>query len=430
MNLYLKIIFFFMPIIVGFEFAFSKNKCDSIFLLNHKALDLWSNPSTLQFSIEATFTSLRKKAEGGNWHGADWDAPEAGKTENGFLTIANQGQESIRVPITIRARGMSSLNEGEHEFPKLKVKLGKEVRSLLNNTELDAVKSFKINTHVTNKENINDPKQARTFMGRLKSENAPLREQLAYELARTLGLLTPNTRLATINYIEAPQGTSVVKRALLIETDGSLRERIQGDLVTVNQLVQFKITPIDPLEGALFHLFHKIIGNEDVGLYIYEDARMPTEKNRPLFNTDLYRLPNGTYRPIIYDMDLSTFVSGYELRNANFYKNEFFHLNDGNKSITAHMLYKLRMRIPHRHILAAIEKTRLVKSALYKSIEHAYANKNLDSLGYQNAKDHLDNYFAVIDSVMATPVLGSKDIKFYHDSTGTKSGQKIDPATV
>lgn len=430
MHVYLKILFFTLALMSSFKLAFSKDKCDGLFLSTPKAeLSLWSNSTSLTFSLEANFALLRKKADGGNWYGEDWDAPAAGMMGEGFLTIMTEDQKTIRVPIDIRARGMSSLNEPEYEFPKLKVKIGKKERSQLRRTEFDFIKSFRINTHVANKENINDPKMARTMRGRLISENSPLREQLAYEIARVLGLLTPHTRLATINYVDASQKASVTKRALLIETDGSLQSRIKGELITDLEVSQFKIIPVDQVEGALFHLFHKIIGNEDVGLHIYEDSKMPTEKNRPLFNTHIYQLPDGSYRPLIYDMDLSSFVSGYELRESSFYKNDFFNLTDGNKAITANMLYKLRMRIPHRHILAAIERTKKVKVALYQSIEDAYAHQNLDHLGYQNAKAHLDSYFAVVDSVMATPVLGTKNVQFYHDSKGKQSGLILDPAT-
>lgn len=427
MNSYLKKILLTMALIFSIELAISQSS--NAEPLSKPEESLWSQSDPLQFTLEANFTLLRKKADGGKWDDVDWDDPKANKTDGGFLTIANSSNELIRVPVTVRARGRSSLIPGELEFPKLKVTVNKDDQPMLNETAFNLIKSFRINTHVTNNENINDPEQARTEKGRLRSENSPLREQSAIILARTLGLLTPNTRLASINYIEIPQNQSVVKKALLIESNSSIKKRLKGDPVSQEEFSKFKIVPVDPKEGALFHLFHKIIGNDDVGLHIYESSKMTTEKNRPLFNTELYHLPDGTYRPLVYDLDLSTWVSGFELLNPNFYQNHTFKFKDGNLSIMAHHLFALRMRIPHKSILGAIEKTKQLKSELYKVIEEARDKQHIDPLGYENAKAHLDSYFSVVDDVMKTPVFGSKKVKFYHDVKGTKSGLVPDPST-
>jgi hypothetical protein len=396
-----------------------------------KTTELWNSQTPLEISIEAPFTLIREKGEGGNFYGEDWDAPEAGKTEMGLLTVTAKNGDLVKVPIVIRARGMSSLQTGEVEFPKLKVKFehGKENREKLESTELAGIKGFKLNTHVTNTEDINNPDLARTEMGRLRSENSPLREYLAYQIAEGMGLVTPHLRLAQVHYTETADKSQYSKKALMIESGKSITERLNATSLDVSDVQNYKVIPIDPVEGALFHLFHKIIGNDDVGLHIYETIKMPTEKNRPLFNTELYQFADGSLHPLIFDLDLATFVSGYELLSANLYANASFGLNASGKSITAHKLFHLRMRIPHTHILAAVDRVKALRGKLYALMDNAKLKKQIDETGYQNANAHLNNFYEVVDWVMSTKVLGTKEIHFYHDSKAETSGLLIDKVT-
>lgn len=183
-----------------------------------KTTEIWNSQTPFDMSIEAPFKLIREKGEGCNFYGEDWDAPEAEKTETGYLTVADKGGKLIKVPVVIRARGMSSLQMGEVEFPKLKIKVeGKENRKKLENTELAGIKGFKLNTHVANTEDLKNPDLARTEMGRLRSEISPLRECLAYQIAEDMGLLTPHLRLAQVHYTDTADKSQYSKKALMIE---------------------------------------------------------------------------------------------------------------------------------------------------------------------------------------------------------------------
>lgn len=122
------------------------------------------------------------------------------------------------LPVTMRVRGNSSLQECP--FPKMKLKVSRENRV---GTPFETARELKIGTHCA--------EGGRGTVGRLRDETAAAREALAYETMAVLGFEAPRVRRARIEYRDTTPGEAgtgvgwqVMRRALaFFETLLSMR---------------------------------------------------------------------------------------------------------------------------------------------------------------------------------------------------------------
>lgn len=315
----------------------------------------------------------------------------------------------------IKARGNSILTDPEVDFPKLKVEIEKEID--LTGSIFNGSRKFRMNTHISSQKT----KDGRTTFGRLIGDNAPVREGLAYQIAKAMGLITPRVQLADVTYVDATQNKTEVHKALILETDGSLAKRYNGEeVIDFSEVQTDQRTAVAPQEGALFMMVHKLLGNEDFALRMYEPDTMQTEKNRHLWNTFLVKLPNGTYRPVVYDLDLATIVTGRNTAAGKNFISKEFGLDSPEKAYFAAKFSLLRQKHPHTELVRAantiVEKQNLIRELIQ--------NYPVDQAGKDLALAHLDRFVQLARPLLEISVIASLDARFY-SKANLKSKQKV-----
>lgn len=250
-------------------------------------------PTVVGMTLTGDFAEAKEKAGGGNWTGeerpmADFGVPMI------FSNIGMQAGSATQVKALGRVRGMSSADEAT--FPKLKIEIDQSANT--QGTIFELTHGFRINTSGFN----NNP-------------TAPFREALAYDIASTLGLVTPKYQRALIKYQqEIPNGKVKLiseKQALIIENNGPLLERLKMTDVSVSYFDNE--VEIDMQQAALLFVFNTLISNADVNISVHNEPKMGTEKFRVVFNTSLLQSKPGEKAiPLVYDLDKSDAVAVYK----------------------------------------------------------------------------------------------------------------------
>jgi hypothetical protein len=391
--------------------AASVPKCRALFVApGVSSSPLFNGGSILQLELQGDFNKVYKAAQGV----AGDPAPKTDASFYAPAVLKDLTHPERSLTAQIRGRGMSSLYEGEASFPKLKVEIAKTEK--LDGALFDNARNFRINTHVST-----NPKKARTALGLLNSELSPWREGLAYELARRLGILAPATRLARIHYIDSVSKKDFTRNALLVETDKNIAERLQMPEAPEPDFRLNEKSGIDPVVGAKFHLFHKLIGNDDVNLRVNEEPVQGGDNYRVLFNASIFKAQDGQILPMVYDLDKATVVSGYETLSGDAFKNTEFKLLKPAQAIFVTKFLALRQKFTQAQLSAAIADFKARKQDLYAAVKNA----RVDEAGRTNATLHLDTFFANVDAPMALPVLATPYLQFYKDAA--KSGSKLNP---
>lgn len=201
---------------------------------------------------------------------------------------------STTVSADLRVRGNSSLQECP--FPKLKFKVSRANRE---GTPFAEAREIKIGTHCA--------EGGRGNIGRLRDERATYREALAYEAMELLGFLTPRIRRARISFHDTspadapnPGGWMVTRNAMLLEDPEVVAERLGGHALDDEELSALTDARFGAQLITDLRVLHVLLGNWDFSL---------SEDGRGLWNTDVIRFADGTYRPMPGDFDLSSFVT-------------------------------------------------------------------------------------------------------------------------
>ncbi len=141
-------------------------------------------------------------------------------------------------------------------MPPLKLKFKKAgLRAAGLNTHND----FKLVTHCTNDES---------------GQDALLREQLAYELYRTVNPEASfRTQLLTITYVNTADGSTTTSYAILIEDVDEMKNRLDGK--SCNDCYNMPINNIANAETVT--LFQYLIGNVDYSTRMVRNLKMVTE---------------------------------------------------------------------------------------------------------------------------------------------------------
>lgn len=160
-------------------------------------------------------------------------------------------------------------------MPPLKLKFKKAgLRAAGLNTHND----FKLVTHCTNDES---------------GQDALLREQLAYELYRTINPEASfRTQLLTITYVNTVDGSTTTSYAILIEDVDEMKNRLGGK--SCNDCYNMPINNVANAETVA--LFQYLIGNVDYSTRMVRNLKMVTEADG-----------QNTFVP--YDFDYSGLVN-------------------------------------------------------------------------------------------------------------------------
>lgn len=217
--------------------------------------DIWNADQHTNIELHVNFDSLevyRKKA----------DFLPAMVIENG---------KALELEVAVRGR----FRRRTCTMPPLKLKFKKDG---LRAAGLTTHNDFKLVTHCT------DDKAG---------QDAILREQLAYELYRTIAPEASfRTQLMTVTYVNTVDGSTTTSYAILIEDTDELKDRLD----TKNCKSCYSL-PAEKINNAeTFALFQYMIGNSDFS-------------NRMVRNMKLMQTSDGNYTAVPYDFDFSGLVN-------------------------------------------------------------------------------------------------------------------------
>ncbi|MBB4079455.1 hypothetical protein GGR28_002080 [Lewinella aquimaris] len=202
----------------------------------------------------------------------DFDSLEANRFTNNEIsgTVVDNG---IHFTVDISVRGR--YRRRTCAMPPIKLQFDKE---LLRNAGLNTHNDYKLVTHCTDDED---------------GQDAILREQLAYDLYRTVDPgASFRTKLLTIIYVNTADGSTSTGYAILIEDTDELKDRLGA-----NNCSDCYATPLDNYDNIeRVTLFQYMIGNADFS----------TRMNR---NLKMMRTENGRFTAVPYDFDFSGLVN-------------------------------------------------------------------------------------------------------------------------
>ncbi len=288
------------------------------------------------------------------------------------------GMAVLDLPVRIRVRGNSSLQECP--FPKLKLKVSKEDRA---GTPFADAREINIGSHCAEGGDGN--------VGRLRDERAAYREALAYEISEELGFTTPRVRRARIQYHDTTPpgadpdttGWTLTRQALLLENAEVVGERLGGRALDDEEVAALTDARFPAQLVTELRLFHALLGNWDYGL---------SETGRNLWNTDVIALPDGSLIPMAGDFDLASWVTGRARLNAprdyrpelpDLEREAFFQVDSIRKLAGEALFTEARTHFVQR------------RAALEARVESA--DTDIDAPGRTNARDHLKAFYLALD---------------------------------
>lgn len=202
--------------------------------------------------------------------------------------------------IKVRARGLTSVNADELDFPKLRIELVDDESGIDDFfTESD---KFLMNTEGTIVEN-----RTRTSMRRILGPEAPLREKLVYNFSSTLGILSPLTRVVRLEVTDTTNFKEYFQYALLVESKSQREKRLRAINLSNQDYTALNL-PVTQEDAIAIHLLNALVGNRDYSLRaLGEELKIPPLN---LFNMEVYKMEDGSYKPMAYDFDLALAVKG------------------------------------------------------------------------------------------------------------------------
>lgn len=287
----------------------------------------------------------------------------------------------VVVPVTMRVRGNSSLQECP--FPKLKLKVAKEHRP---GTPFAEAREIKVGTHCA--------EGGRGNIGRLRDERATYREALAYEAMDLLGFAGPRIRRARIEFRdtspadgESPRGWVVERRAVLLDDIEVVGERLGGRPLSDVEIAALSDAGFDAGLVTDLQLLHALLGNWDYRL---------SADGRGLWNTDVLKLADGSLVPVAGDFDLASWVTG-EVRSSapRDYRPE---LGD----VERQAMFEVE-QIAGRVGAADWQSGRERFEARKTSLEALVATADVDAEGRALAVRHLAAFYAALDAIPPSP---------------------------
>lgn len=256
---------------------------------------VFASSEVVSFTVTGPLQTYFEKAHAGMPDGIFPPAREKPYFD-GSITIAG-----MEIPVTLRVRGNSSLQECP--FPKLKFKVSKTERP---GTPFFDAREVKIGTHCA--DGGHGP------IGRLRDERAAYREALAYEVMDRLGFIAPRVRRAEIQYHDTSTGSDggetgwqVMRNAMVFDDPEVVAESLGGRALDDEEIAALTDANFDEQLITNLLLFHALLGNWDFALSL---------DGRELWNTDVIELPEGQLLPLAGDFDLASWVTEVVRLNA------------------------------------------------------------------------------------------------------------------
>ena len=316
------------------------------------------------------------------------------------------------VPILLKVRGNTSLNQTECSFPKLSFKFKNKADAA--SSAFKGLKRIKIATHCGEL-----AATERTPFGRVANEVAPHREAFVHLVLRTIGLEVPRARPVTNTYEDTSgaAGRSLVRKATLIEDVDDVAARLGGKEarvaeteadVTEDELAT--VEKMNPDEVARVHFAEALIGNDDWRLnsdieyaWVTPDYRDP---RFPFWNMKAVRLPDGTERPIPVDFDLSRITS--PTSGPVSMPEHWAGSSEAARSQFVALMHA-RMRLSRAQLDAMRRELAGKKDRIMATLDTPW----LDAEGRAAAKTLFESFFSIIekDKAFYQPVVKSSDLE-------------------
>jgi len=283
----------------------------------------------------------------------------------------------LTLPVTMRVRGNSSLQECS--FPKLKMKVSKENRA---ETPFADAREIKIGTHCA--------EGGRGNIGRLRDERAAWREALAYETMDLIGFVAPRVRRAVIDYHDtgAPDefgasGWQISRPAFIADDIELVADRLDGRAVSDEEIAALTNPGFDPQLVTDLLLLHALLGNWDFGLEL---------GGRGIWNTEVIELADKRLVPVAGDFDLASWVTEIvRLSTPGEYHPEL-------RDVERQALYSVEgiyARVGAEKLAAGRDRFLQHRSA----IEALINNAEVDDAGRANALRHVAAFFDALSAV-------------------------------
>jgi hypothetical protein len=283
----------------------------------------------------------------------------------------------FEIPITLRVRGNSSLQECP--FPKLKFKVSREERA---GTPFFDAREVKIGTHCG--------EGGRGTIGRLRDQTATFREALAYETMENLGFIGPRVRRAIIDYRDStptnvsPQGGwQVIRSAVLLDDIEVVGERLGGRALEDEEVAALTNANFDAQLTTDLQFLHALLGNWDYRL---------STNGAGLWNTDVIELPDDSLVPVAGDFDLASWVTGIvRVMAPSDYRPE---LPDAERQARYEM-EQIQQRVSRASFTAAADRFMVKRSAIESQVNTA----QVDEPGRTNCLRHVTAFYNAINAV-------------------------------
>ncbi|MBL4632663.1 MAG: hypothetical protein JKY56_02250 [Kofleriaceae bacterium] len=221
----------------------------------------------------------------------------------GELRYTAAGNEVV-LQVKLKVRGNSSLQECA--FPKMKISTF--VDDERANSIFYKAKRVKIGTHCAD---LGDDDTG--IIGRLRNQKAAYRESFIYQMMRKLDMPSKWTRPALITYTDTSAtglntGWTVERMAFLFDNADNLVKRYGLALREEGAWGQADSDKVNRLLAAKIHFLHALIGNWD--------WELPLVASGPQAPWNMHFLvgDGGELRPVAYDFDLSSVVTGKPYR--------------------------------------------------------------------------------------------------------------------
>jgi len=284
--------------------------------------------------------------------------------------------EGLVLPVKMRVRGNSSLQECP--FPKLKIKISREVR---DGTPFEDAREWKIGSHCAEGGQGN--------IGRLRHERATFREAVVYEAMEVLGFISPRVRRLHITYHDTSElgnaertGWSLTRMGFMFDHVEVTAERLNGRALEDEEVAALGDARFAPLLIAELQLFHALIGNWDYAL---------SEDGKGLWNTEVVELSDKSLRPVAGDFDLSSWVTGAVRVTAP--RDFLSDLED----IERHFRYELdRIRTAYGPDLFSDATQRFL--GFREALEHLIAVAEIDEEGREFMRQHVALFYDLIET--------------------------------
>jgi hypothetical protein len=362
---------------------------------------LFSSYAPLNVTLEAAFNDLRHHMRQGT---ALYREGAATYSVTGTLSYTDPKVGEVRLSnVEVSGRGHTSFNNGQCDFPKLKLKFP-AVKGPPPGSLFDGVTTVKVNTHCgEGTDDVLSP-----IWGRLQNEHSPIREAFVFRLLETLRVPSLKARPVQITYVDvkttrtAQRGaagvvakpSTLVRNAMFLEDAHQAESRFGANGQYTESTFGSADARFAPADSAGLAFAEALIGNFDWCVRFFPNDTYRCDGRHRLWNVLALKRPNASALPMPYDFDLAGMVTGHHRWFDRVFNPAFA---PGASEAALEVLGQLQ-RTRSLFTRAQLDAAR-AEFVRHKPDAYAVlAVAQLDDAGRRHAAAYLDAFYAVIES--------------------------------